>query len=83
MPALYVQNIPDELYQALKRRARERHSTIAAQVIEILSDNAPSAEVMRRRWDAHRGLLERQKWPSPGPGPFQTAEEMIREDRDR
>jgi len=83
MPALYVQNVPDDLYKALKQRARERHTSMAAEIIEILSAMVPTEEAMERRWAAHRRLSELQKQPSPGPGPFPTAEEMIREDRQR
>lgn len=83
MPALYVQNIPDELYQSLKRRAKEKQSTIAAEVIEMLSSFMPSQEELDRRWAAHRRLFESQQQPPLTPGPFPTAEEMLREDRQR
>ena len=43
MPTLYVENVPDELYQALKQRAKRERRSMAAEVIRILELNVPIA----------------------------------------
>jgi plasmid stability protein len=48
MPTLYVENVPNELYEALRKRAREHGSSIAAEVISLLADNIPTAAQLAR-----------------------------------
>ena len=43
MPTLYVENVPKDLYEALRARARKKRSSIAAEVIEMLRDTVPTA----------------------------------------
>ncbi len=83
MPTLYVENVPKDLYEALRTRARKKRTSIAAEVIELLRDSVPTREELRRRRRAYEQLLRLQAEPSPGRGPFPSTEEMIREDRDR
>ena len=83
MPNLYVRNIPDELYDALRERARKNHRTIRAEVLTILEQNVPTARELRKRRNAVRRLPRLSSKPSPRAGPFPTAEEMVREDRSR
>lgn len=42
MPALYVENVPKDLYEALRTRAHERHRSIAAEVLSLLEENIPT-----------------------------------------
>jgi plasmid stability protein len=83
MPALYVENIPDELYRALRRRARENRKSIAAEVISLLERNIPTAKELQGRREFYKRMAELRACQPDSPGPFPTAEEMIREDRDR
>lgn len=83
MPTLYVENVPADLYDALRRRARERRSSIASQVIEVLAERVPTAAQLKARHAAYRKLLQLQAAASPGAGPFPSTEEMQREDRAR
>jgi plasmid stability protein len=83
MPTLYVENVPKDLYQALRARARKNRSSIAAEVIALLKDSVPTGAELRRRKRAFEELLELQASTPPGPGPFPSTEEMIREDRER
>jgi plasmid stability protein len=83
MPTLYVENVPKDLYQALRARARKNRSSIAAEVIALLKDNLPTPAELRRRRRAFEELLRLQRSTPPGPGPFPSTEEMIREDRER
>jgi len=83
MPTLHVENVPEDLYTALRKRAAEKHSSIDAEVIELLRFSVPTEVELSQRRDAFERLLEIRSRPSPGPGPFPSAEEMIREDRNR
>jgi plasmid stability protein len=83
MPTLYVENVPKQLYQALRARARKNRSSIAAEVIALLKDNVPTAAELKRRKRAFEDLMRVQASTPPGPGPFPSTEEMIREDRER
>jgi plasmid stability protein len=83
MPTLYVENVPKDLYQALRKRARENRTSIAAEVISLLERNVPTLEELRRRREFYDRMAEIRGREPEGSGPFSTAEEMIREDRDR
>lgn len=83
MPTLYVENVPKDLYEALRSRARKNRSSIAAEVIEMLKKFVPTPSDLRRRMRAYKELRKLQASIPPGPGPFQSTEEMIREDRER
>ena len=39
MPTLYVENVPAELYEAIRARARKNRSSIAAEVLEKLDND--------------------------------------------
>jgi plasmid stability protein len=83
MPTLYVENVPRDLYHALRARARKNRSSIAAEVIALLKDNVPTAAELKRRRQLYDDLAEMRSHKPPGPGPFPSTEEMIREDRER
>ena len=83
MQTLYVENVPTDLYEALRTRASERRKSISAEVIALLEENVPTAKELASR----RGLLKqarriRARRPS-APGPFPSSEAMQREDRRR
>jgi plasmid stability protein len=83
MATLYVENVPESLYSALRNQARKNRTSMAAEVIELLRQNVPTAEELQRRQEfAQRMRAISSKQPL-SPGPFPSAEEMIREDRDR
>ncbi|MGA9986855.1 MAG: hypothetical protein WBP69_03675 [Terriglobales bacterium] len=83
MPTLYVENVPKDLYEALRARARKRRTSIAAEVIEMLKESVPTAAELKRRRHFYDELMEIQAHKPPGKGPFTSAEDMIREDRER
>lgn len=83
MATLYVENVPDDLYEALRKRARMQRRSIAAEVLSLLEENIPSEKELKRRRAAVRKLKKLRFTPSPGAGPFPSSEEMIREDRER
>jgi len=47
MPILHVRNVPEDLYERIRRRAAEEKRSISAEVITLLE----------------AGLQERQPWP--------------------
>ena len=83
MPTLYVENVPKDLYEALRARVRKNRSSIAAEVIEMLKDTVPTAAELKRRRQFYDELRAIQAHKPPGKGPFPSTEEMIREDRER
>jgi plasmid stability protein len=83
MATLYVENIPDELYEALRDRARRNRKSIAGEVIDLLERNVPTAAELQRRQQVFRKALKLSKQPPLTPGPFPSAEDDIREDRAR
>jgi plasmid stability protein len=83
MATLYVENVPDDLYQALRKQAQERHSSIAAEVLSLLKQFVPTEEELKKRRKAIEKLRELSSKEPLTPGPFPSAEEMIREDRER
>ncbi len=80
MPTLYVENVPKDLYEALRARARKNRSSIAAEVIALLEQNVPTPAELKRRRQLYEDLAEMRSHRPPGPGPFPSTEEMIRED---
>ena len=83
MATLYVENVPDEIYKALRKRARANRKSIAAEVISLLEQNVPTEAELKRRREFYDRLAELRARPPFSPGPFPSAEEMIREDRER
>jgi plasmid stability protein len=83
MPTLYVENVPKDLYEALRARARKNRSSIAAEVIALLEQFVPAPDELRRRKRAFEALMRLQASTPSGPGPFPSTEKMIREDRER
>ena len=82
MPTLYVENVPADLYAALRARAKAKRSSIAAETIEVLRRNVPTAANLRRRQKAYEAFLRLQKAIPPKPGPWPSAVEWIREGRE-
>ncbi len=83
MATLYVENVPDELYEALRGLARQHRKSIAAEVLTLLEENVPTARELRARRAFLRRLQRLRSRTPPSPGPFPSTEEMQREDRSR
>ena len=83
MPTLYVENVPADLYEALRMRASERRKSISAEVITLLEENVPTAKELASRREL-LNLARRIRARRPrAPGPFPSSEVMQREDRGR
>jgi plasmid stability protein len=83
MATLYVENVPDDLYEALRSQAKARRRSIAAEVLALLEENVPTAQELKAREDLLRRIIRMREKPTKGKGPFPSTEEMIREDRER
>ena len=83
MPTLYVENVPEDLYQALRERARQRRKSIAAEVMSLLEENVPTAEEMKSRQEFFRRVKRFRSARPRSRGPFPTSEEIQQQDRSR
>jgi plasmid stability protein len=83
MATLYVENVPDEVYKALRRRAKARRRSIAAEVVALLEEHVPTTKELKAREELFRGIIRLRQKETKNKGPFPSAEEMIREDRER
>ena len=83
MATLYVENVPDDLYEALRKRARSQRRSIADEVLELLRQNVPTESVLKQRRAFMRKLDEMRASFERRSGSFPSTEEMIREDRSR
>lgn len=83
MPTLYVENIPEELYESLRQRARGHRKSISAEVLSLLEEAIPTPSEIARRKEFIKRTAQIRARKSPSPGPFPSAEEMQREDRSR
>ena len=83
MATLYVENIPEELYESLRSHAREHRKSIAAEILTMLEERFPSQRELRKRRQIIRQLEKLRAKPPLTAGPFPSAEQMLREDRER
>jgi plasmid stability protein len=49
MPTLYIENVPEDLYEALRLRAEANRTFIADEVLAVLSENLPTRDELARR----------------------------------
>jgi len=78
MSTLHVRNVPPTLYRALRKRAKERRSTVSAETIRLL-DRA--LETDRPGVRALLAAIEKTRPVARRGAP--SAAELIRGDRDR
>ena len=83
MATLYVQNVPEDLYDALRRQAQQNRKSIAAEVVSLLELNVVTPVELKLRRDFLRQARRLQSRKGSAAGPFASSEEMQREDRSR
>lgn len=83
MATLYVENIPKDLYEALRERAKRNRRSIAGEVIFLLELNVPTRQTLKSRRELYTTLEGIRSKKPRGRGPFPTTEEMQREGRMR
>lgn len=82
MPTLYVENVPEDLYEAIRERAKSERRSIAAEVIALLKLYCPTKKELKAREEFFKNVRRLRLKKLPGRA-FAPAEEMIREDRER
>jgi plasmid stability protein len=83
MATLYVEKVPDMLYEALRERARRHGKSIAAEVLALLEENVPTMEELARRKEFLQRAQRIRARRTRVSGPLPTSEQMQREDRRR
>ena len=83
MATLYVENVPRELYEALRGRARQRHRSIAAEVLALLEESIPTERELKARQELLRKLLRSRSKKVQKSRSIVTTEQLQREDRSR
>jgi plasmid stability protein len=83
MPTLYVENIPDDLYAALRKQAKLRRKSIAQEVISLLEAHVSTPQELARRRELLQKALRMSTRRTTASGPFPSSEEVLREDRAR
>lgn len=83
MATLYVEGIPDELYEALRAQARRRRRSIAAEILSLLEDNVPTEKDLKARQLLLKRLEKARRIKATAAAQFPSTEEMQREDRAR
>ncbi len=83
MATLYVENVPEDLYNSLRERARRHRRSMAAEVLSLLEENVVTPAELKSRALFVRKLRQLRSHAMRSPGPFSTTEEMQREDRMR
>jgi len=81
MRTIKIKNVPNNLYKALRTRAREKRRSISAEVLSLLEENIPTEEELQKRRHFYRKALRMQKRKQPSCRVFPSAEDMVRKDR--
>lgn len=83
MPTLYVENVPDQLYDALRQRARQNRKSISSEVLSLLEENVVTADEQRSRQKFLREAQRLRAQRATSKRKFEPVEELQREDRRR
>jgi plasmid stability protein len=81
MATLYVENIPDDLYEALRDRAHQHRNSIAAEVLSLLEENVPTAKELKARQEFFRTVRRIRALQPRSAGRFPSSADLQREDR--
>jgi hypothetical protein len=79
MATLYVRDVPPELYEEIKRWAKDSGRSVNAEMLVILEREA---ERRMKHSDWWQSVLDLQAEIGPYPADAPHAEDIIREDRD-
>jgi plasmid stability protein len=83
MATLYVENIPEKLYAALRSRAQKNRKSIAREVVSLLEEHIVTAEELKARERFFRQAMRLRGSSRRSAAPSFTAESLQREDRQR
>jgi plasmid stability protein len=80
MATLHVRNLPDDLYERLRRRAREERRSISAEVISLLDTGLAGRSPSRQEI---LESVERRRSFRPADAGAPDVVTLLREDRER
>jgi len=83
MATLYVENVPDDLYSALRKQAKSRRKSIAQEIIALLEAHVPTSQELERRRRLLETALRMSARRPAASGPFPPTQELLRQDRAR
>ena len=83
MATLYVENVPEELYEALRERARQQRKSISAEVLSLLAENVVTAAERKARQQFLQQAQRLRSQRTRSITAFSSSEELQREDRGR
>ncbi|MGA8493748.1 MAG: hypothetical protein WB711_25235 [Terriglobales bacterium] len=83
MATLYVENVPDEVYEGLRERARQHRKSITAEVVSLLEENIVTATERKARQQFLRQAQRLRSHRPRSAAAFPSSEELQREDRGR
>ena len=83
MATLYVENVPDELYQALRERARQHRKSITAEVLSLLAENVVTGAERKARQQFLKQTQRLRSHRARSTAAFPSSEELQGEDRGR
>ncbi len=83
MATLYVENVPKELHEGLRKRAKSSRRSMAAEVISILEDVIPTRAELKKREEFFRQVQRLKKRKPVSAVPFPTTDDILRGDRER
>lgn len=81
MPTLYVENIPKDLYDALRHTARQHRKSISAEVTAILEEHIVTPAELKARRQFLRQLQKLRGKTGVTTRRLPSSEEMLRADR--
>lgn len=81
MPTLYVENVPEHLYDALRQRARQKRKSISSEVLSLLEENVVTAAEHRSRQQFLREVQRLRSLRSSVKRKVAPVEDLVREDR--
>jgi|CXWL01.1.fsa_nt_gi plasmid stability protein len=81
MASLQIRELPDDIYEALARRAKDEGRSLAQQAVHELK-KLPEVEARRRRQETVSRLRARLE-TAPGQALEPSPEELVRRDRER
>jgi plasmid stability protein len=80
MPILHVRNVPDELYEHIRRQAQEQNRSISAQVVYLLERAVlESPQAQRQVLEA----IRRRRFTFPARADVPDSLSLLRQDRGR
>ncbi len=83
MATLYVENFDDELYEALRKEAKKRRTSIAAEITAMVKHHFPTEAELAARHAYFKKLSKVYSKPAPKGVEIKSTEEELREDRSR